>query len=226
MLSTLRGSTSTRRRLPKTTWRTTPPKRSARVRASYNAESTSTADTPHDSRKRWAIGPSSSRAVSSSCSVRNRPAVTPAVGDTEPVEHLLEATATEDATGRAGLHEPVREEARDRAGHQRNRRLAQTGAHADTDWRGGAGRHGVMWLWSDHDRRRVPGGRVRQRARFRIVHREEHGGEVSAEVLVDHAPRDLERHPRLEPGLQVCAERVAHERGAGESAAPVAGHVA
>ena len=78
----------------------------------------------------------------------------------------------------------------------------------------------------DDDRRRVPGARVGERARLRIVHGQQHGGEVSAEVVVDHAAGDLERDARLEPGLEVGAQRVAHEGGAGERAAAVAGHVA
>ena len=45
MLSTLRGSTSTRSRFPKTTCSTTPPKRSASSRASRSASSTSEAET-------------------------------------------------------------------------------------------------------------------------------------------------------------------------------------
>jgi hypothetical protein len=68
--------------------------------------------------------------------------------------------------------------------------------------------------------------RVRQRARFRIVHGQEHSREVSAQVLVDHPAGHLERHARLEPCLEVGAQRVAHEGRAGERASAVAGHVA
>ncbi len=78
----------------------------------------------------------------------------------------------------------------------------------------------------DHDRRGVAGGGVGERAGLRIVHHQQHGGEVPAEVLVDHAAGHLQGHPRLESGLEVGTERVAHEGGAGERAAAMAGHVA
>ena len=45
-----------------------------------------------------AIGPSSSRAESSSCSVRNRPVVTPAVGDTTTAAMSSESTFASAAT--------------------------------------------------------------------------------------------------------------------------------
>ena len=111
-------------------------------------------------------------------------------------------------------------------GHQRHRGLTQSGPHAHTDRGRGARGDGLVRLGSDHDRRRVSRGRVGQRAGLGVVHGEKDRGEVSAQVVVDHAARDLERDARLEPGLQVGAQRVAHEGCAGERAAAVAGHVA
>ena len=58
------------------------------------------------------------------------------------------------------------------------------------------------------------------------MHGQEHGCEVPTQVLVDHTPCNLQRHARLETRLEVGAQGVAHEGGAGEGAASVAGHVA
>ena len=89
-----------------------------------------------------------------------------------------------------------------------------------------AGGDRLVRLRADDDRRRVAGARVGERARLRIVHGQQHGGEVAAQVLVDHAAGDLQGHARLEARLEVGAQRVAHEGGAGQRAAAVAGHVA
>ena len=144
----------------------------------------------------------------------------------EIFQQRLEALASQDAAVHARLHEAVGEEGSDRAGHQWHRRLTQSRPDPDADRRGGSRGHGVMGLRAYDDRCRVPGARIRQRARLRIVHGQKHGCEVTTQVLVDHAPGHLQRHPRLETGLEVGAQRVAHEGGAGERAAPVAGHVA
>ena len=110
---------------------------------------------------RRAIGPSSSRVESSSCSVRKSPAVTPAVGEmttaamssalharlargacdqilgggvgAELVEQLGEPLASEHAVRGARLDQAVGEQARHGAGHQRHRGLAQAGALAHSD---------------------------------------------------------------------------------------------
>ena len=60
----------------------------------------------------------------------------------------------------------------------------------------------------------------------RVVHRDHDGREVAAEIVVERAAGDLERAARLEPGVEVGAQRVAHQRGASEGAAAVAGDVA
>ena len=139
---------------------------------------------------------------------------------------LLEPLAPEDPALDAGLHQAVGEHAGGRAGHQRHGGLPQAGAQADPDGRRGADCDGLVRLRTDHDRRGVPGRRVRERARLRVVHRQEDGCEVPTEVLVDHPASHLKRDTRLEAGLQIRAQRVAHERGAGQGAAAVAGHVA
>ena len=186
--------------------------------------------------------------------MRNRPVVTPAVGVTTTAamssestfglgrhaldqaargrvvadlgQQLGEALAPEDALGRARLDQPVGEQRGDGARHQRHRRLAQAGADAHADRRRGGRRDRLVRLRADDDRRRVAGAGVGERARVGVVHREQDGGEVAAQVVVDHAAGDLQRDARLEARLEVGAQRVAHEGGAGERAAAVAGHVA
>ena len=58
------------------------------------------------------------------------------------------------------------------------------------------------------------------------MHGQHDGREVAGQMLVDHAAGHLQRDPRLEAGLEVGAQRVAHERGAGERLAAVARNVA
>ena len=58
------------------------------------------------------------------------------------------------------------------------------------------------------------------------MHRHDDRGEVAVELSAHGALGDLKREPRLEPGLEVGAQRVAHEGGVGERGAAVAGHVA
>ena len=77
-----------------------------------------------------------------------------------------------------------------------------------------------------HDRRRVPGARVGERAVRGVVDGHDHGGEVAVELAADGALGHLERQPRLEAGAEVGAQRVAHEGRVGESLAAVAGDVA
>ena len=186
--------------------------------------------------------------------MRNRPAVTPAVGETITAamssESVGDSAATRSIRRRAVASSPSSSSSSASRSRPRmpssvrasispsvNRQATEPGTSGTVVWRspvrtptpiGGEERrgNGLVRLRSDHDRRRVPGGRVRQRTRFRVVHGEQNGGEVSAQVVVDHAAGHLERHARLEAGLEVGAQRVAHEGGAGERAAAVAGHVA
>ncbi len=253
MLSTLRGSTSTWWRLPNTTCRTTPPKRAARARASLSAASISCSGTSQDSRKRRASGAvqlagrqlqllrteqagghGGHRADHHRGHVvghrarllGHAPQQILRVGAlTEVVEDLLQPLAAEDAVRGARLDQPVGEEAGGRAGRQRHGRLSQAGAHADADRRRRRGGDRHVRVGARHDRRGVAGRGVGERARLGIVDRQQHGGEVAAEAVVDHPARDLQRDARLEAGLEVGAQRVAHEGGAGERPATVAGDV-
>ena len=140
MLSTLRGSTSTLSRFPNTTWSTTPPNRSASSRASRSASATSASGSPRGleeaagdravqltRRQLELLG--AEQAGSHARGRRDdhgghvvgqqrrlgRDPVDQAVGARvvlDLLEQLLEPLAAEDAVLRAGLHEPVGEEAR------------------------------------------------------------------------------------------------------------------
>ena len=170
MLSTLRGSTSTRSRLPNTTCSTTPPKRSASIRASRSASSTSALgepagleEAPRDGALELARGELQLLGAEQAGGdaggrldhdrghvVGEHVAPRRSTRSIEPagrgvvadlLEQLGEPLATEQAAlGRAGLEQPVGEHGGDRARHQRHRRLTEAGAHAHADRRRGGRR--------------------------------------------------------------------------------------
>ena len=141
-------------------------------------------------------------------------------------DDLRQPGAAEDAVLGGGLGQAVGVEAGDGARGQRHGGLAQPGRQAPADRRRPGGEHRLVARATGDDRRRVAGARVGERPVRGVVHRHDHRGEVAVELAAHGALGDLEGEPRLQPGLEVGAQRVAHEGGVGERGAAVAGHVA
>src|SRR3954471_17540288 len=145
---------------------------------------------------------------------------------TQFVDDLLQPPAPDHRAAAPGLEEPVGEQADRAAGRKRDRRLTEAGRCADTERRRRGNRERLMGSGPGDDRRRVPGARVGERARRRIVYSGDDGRELLAIVLVDDVASQLERGPRAEAGLEVGPDHMAREGGRPKRLATVPGDVA
>jgi hypothetical protein len=137
----------------------------------------------------------------------------------------ISSGAVEQRSVEARLGEAVGEEAHDRAGRQDLGGLALARGRADADRRCGARRDRRVPDWAEQDGRRVAGAGVGERARLR-VEGGDHGRGEARHVVLERLARKAQRGARLESRVQVRAQRVAEERGAGQRVAAVSRHVA
>ena len=147
---------------------------------------------------------------------------------------LLPSSATmSPSRGRPRMPRSVRASARPSVyrqttdpGRERQRGLAQAGAHAQADRRRGGGEHRLVPAGANHDRRGMAGARIGERAAARIVHRQHHRWRSPRPGARRSPGRPPAARRAARARLEVGAQRVAHEGGAGERGAAVAGHVA
>ena len=141
-------------------------------------------------------------------------------------DDLGEPLVPEQLIPAAGLDETVGEEARNRAPGQRHRRLPAPRRHCPPDWRRSADGEWLTRLQPKQDRRRMARAGIRQDALAGVVHAHHDRREVLHRAVGQHPSGQRQRRARLQPGLQVGAQRVAHQRRLRQSFMPVAGDIA
>jgi hypothetical protein len=128
-------------------------------------------------------------------------------------ERVGQAAASEQLICDPGLGDAVRVEADLGTAGQRHDGLPGPRRHPDADRGRGAGGHRreCRAVGAQHDRRGVSRARVDENAGARVVGGGDDGHEEAAELALQHRARRLNGSARRQPGLEVGAQREAHE---------------